>query len=774
MFSRLATKLTVLYAGLFGVAMLVVSVGVYTATTQHAQRQVRAELAAGANVFDRLRTLQADQLRDGAGVLARDFGFRQALASHDRPTIQSALENLRTRLNIDLALLVEVDGGAITSTNAATLGASEAALRAALEENDSADGVLFIGAVPYLVVATPVYSPTLAGWVVFAHRQDAKALAATQELSAIAFDAQLWTRAGATWSPVGATQATPKRASAFVADRIKDGAATPEFAPLAGGGALAIVKPLVVLDPNQPVALVLGYPLSRAFAPYQPLFLTLALLGMIGVALAIAGSYAIARDVTRPILSLAEATRRLRRGEHASVEVTTEDEVGRLADGFNHMAADIRQRQERITYLALHDEATDLPNRRSTDQHLNDLIARTDKIVAVAALGVDRFAHVRGAIGYELAAGLIAEIGARLMRLDKSMFVSRLSGDVLAIVFEAEDPDSARTLAMKTQAALEAPLELDEHRIDISLTAGLAAFPDHADDARTLLERANIALDQARATGRKLAWFDQEAYGDPAANLSLMSDMLGALESGAMALHYQPKYDLKEQRITGFEALVRWTHPRRGLIPPDSFISMAEETGHIRALTEWTLRRAINDQAALAAAGADMTMSVNISGRVLSDAEFAAAAIDIVRHAKGKICFEVTETAVIDNPLVALQMIDDFAEAGIEISIDDYGAGLSSLTYLKQIRADELKIDKSFVLAMSESHRDVLLVRSTIDLAHSLGMRVTAEGVETESALALLAGIGCDVAQGYLLARPMPIGDAFTLLKTESAHAKTA
>jgi EAL domain-containing protein (putative c-di-GMP-specific phosphodiesterase class I) len=216
------------------------------------------------------------------------------------------------------------------------------------------------------------------------------------------------------------------------------------------------------------------------------------------------------------------------------------------------------------------------------------------------------------------------------------------------------------------------------------------------------------------------------------------------------------------------EALARWRHPVRGGVAPDEFIPLAEQTGHIRTLTEHVMALAIAQQAALSAAGHDLAMSVNVSGRLVGDPEFAEEVLMMTGAAVGEICLEITETAVIDNPALALQMIDRFASAGLKISIDDYGSGLSSLAYLKQIRAHELKIDKAFIIGMAEGQKDALLVRSTIDLAHSLGLKVTAEGVETASAHALLAGMGCDLAQGYLIARPMPLEALVAFLAQEA------
>jgi EAL domain-containing protein (putative c-di-GMP-specific phosphodiesterase class I) len=241
-----------------------------------------------------------------------------------------------------------------------------------------------------------------------------------------------------------------------------------------------------------------------------------------------------------------------------------------------------------------------------------------------------------------------------------------------------------------------------------------------------------------------------------------------ALRAGEVWLAYQPKYDLRGDVINGVEALARWRHPKRGFVSPDLFIGMAEETGHIRPLTEWVIQRAIADQKALADAGHDLMMSINISGRLLSDRSFADFALAEAAQSTAKLCFEITETAVIDNPEVALDIIDRVADAGIAVSIDDYGSGLSSLAYLKRIRADELKIDKSFIMTLDSSSRDALLVKSTIDLAHGLGLKVTAEGVETPTALALLRGMGCDIAQGYLIGRPAPLDALMELLASST------
>jgi EAL domain-containing protein (putative c-di-GMP-specific phosphodiesterase class I)/GGDEF domain-containing protein len=774
-FHSLRTRLTVLYAGLFAAAMLMISLAVYTAISTNAARVVRGELVASGTVFDRLWAMRAAQLENGAGLLSRDFGFREAIASHDNATIVSALDNLKVRLGIDLAFMIGTDGQVTAGADpsVAQLGSDSLA---ALQGDDPTSGVLVVGRTPYQVVSVPVLAPIQMGWVVFASKLDRGQMAALERLSAIPLDAAVLVRQpDGGWLDGGkpADPADRARVGRFVDAALKSGGAPGELTT-AHGPAIALVKQLNAVGESAPAVLVLRYPIARAMAPYRPLLAVIAVTGFAGVILLIVGSWGLARGVTRPLLALEEAAGRLRRGEEAQVAIAGDDEVARLAEGFNAMAAEIGERERRIGHLALHDPDSDLPNHHSLNQQIEALVeAQGSEEVVVAALGVDRFSHVRGAIGHALAGALIGEIGARLKRSRPDLHVARLSTAVLGVALRAPDFGAARRAVSDLQASLHEPVRLGETTIDVSLTAGLAAFVVDADRVASVVERASIALDQAREAHATIAVFDAAAYGDPAANLSLMGEMRRAILGGGLELHHQPKYDLRRGLVSGVEALVRWRHPSRGLLGPNLFIPMAEETGHIRALTEWVLAQAIADQAVMRAAGADLGVSVNISGRLLGDAEFAEIALEAIAKAQGRICLEITETAMIENPALGLAMIERFTSKGVEISIDDYGTGLSSLAYLKQIPASELKIDKAFVTAIADSQRDALLVRSTVDLAHGLGMRVTAEGVETPTALALLSSMGCDYIQGYFIARPMPLNDLLMFMDQEKQTART-
>jgi diguanylate cyclase len=270
------------------------------------------------------------------------------------------------------------------------------------------------------------------------------------------------------------------------------------------------------------------------------------------------------------------------------------------------------------------------------------------------------------------------------------------------------------------------------------------------------------------ARARALTTLSRPAPPPPA---TLADDLALAVDRNELFLVHQPKMRSRSGEIGAVETLVRWRHPTRGLIGPNDFIGLAEETGEMRRITEWVIRQTLVEQRSLAACGHALTFNVNISARVLPDRDFAEWALATVRAASGPIGFEITETAMIADPEGALRNLHLFADAGIKIAIDDYGAGLSSLAYLKQLPAHELKIDRMFISGLSSSHRDPLLVRSTIDLAHALDMEVTAEGVDSPAALALLKVMGCDVIQGFLIATPMALGELRTFLDAKADRA---
>jgi EAL domain-containing protein (putative c-di-GMP-specific phosphodiesterase class I) len=369
---------------------------------------------------------------------------------------------------------------------------------------------------------------------------------------------------------------------------------------------------------------------------------------------------------------------------------------------------------------------------------------------------IGNFAVLRRQVGRARANALLSEVAASIADLVPGSEWTIVSPDLLEWSFACRSVTALDRVLAEAEIAFDPPIYMDGEPFHLDLVIG-AAISNAADvDDIRLIEEAEQALVEARVERTPIRR-EVSCGGEAVDRIALSKDMPAAIAAGQMFLHYQPKVHLRRQSITSVEALIRWQHPVRGLISPADFIPIAEESRDIVALTLWTIRQVIADQQVMTAHGQDLRVFINIAAALLADVRFVLRACALVEAGGTKIGFEITETSVIRDPDSAIAHLKMFAAMGIEIAIDDYGAGLSSLAYLKKLPARELKIDKLFITQLTSSNRDPLIVRSTIDLAHALEMEVVAEGVETPSALALLSVMGCDMAQGYLISRPLPL-----------------
>ncbi|WP_083943199.1 putative bifunctional diguanylate cyclase/phosphodiesterase [Sphingomonas soli] len=409
-----------------------------------------------------------------------------------------------------------------------------------------------------------------------------------------------------------------------------------------------------------------------------------------------------------------------------------------------------------------------IPKRSSWKRASNDRGADPRFWRILSLCEISNFVSLRRHLGRARADSLILDVAQRITALCPDVRIVPAGRAIIEIAFERDAPDAAAADIERMRRAFQRRIDIDGEQHQLQIQFGIAAAPASEHDEVRLAEAAESALDQARVEGR-VVMLDLSRVDLAFDKLTLMRELPRAIADGEMFLQYQPKVHVRRQEIASAEALVRWQHPVRGLILPGDFISVAEQAGEISALTLWTLRQVIDDQKRLAALGYDLRLFLNISGMLLADANFVTEACEIVKSTDAKLGFEITETAVIRDPESAIRHLQTFADIGVQLAIDDYGAGLSSLAYLKQLPASELKIDKMFVLQLTSSNRDPLIVRSTIDLAHALDMEVTAEGVETPSALALLSVMGCDMVQGYLISRPIGF-DAFCKFLDDDAH----
>jgi diguanylate cyclase len=414
-----------------------------------------------------------------------------------------------------------------------------------------------------------------------------------------------------------------------------------------------------------------------------------------------------------------------------------------------------------------------LGGREAMELTVLELAASDDpRSIFVAAFGLDRFDRLRAVIGYGAVTELMEQLSARLGQMEADWRIGRVSDDVLGAAFLAAGISEAEQRVATARARLQGAYHAGGHPIDIRLTAGLSL----AGPPRALMREADVALDMARSERVELRVFDPSGHAKAIGALSLMPELRCALEADQLHLVHQPKFDLRTGRVTGAETLVRWIHPAFGNIEPDTFVRLAEETADIHALTHWVFERAIKEQRQLAEDGYPLQFAVNLSGRLVSDEAIIRRIIELGHRFPGALRVEITETAVIDQPGHAFANVARLSEAGVPCSIDDFGAGLSSIAYLKRLQADELKLDKSLVDDFTSSSRDVLITRSIVDLAHSLGMKVVAEGIETVETAAVATSLGCDIGQGFLLGRPTSLNGLASLLgeNTDRQHESRA
>ncbi|HWU48590.1 MAG TPA: EAL domain-containing protein [Asticcacaulis sp.] len=763
-FKRLSTRLSVLYGALFAFGLLMTALTGYFSVVNNARQTAQSELQASARVFQRVWSDRTEVQSAGALLLAHDTDFRQAMLDQDAATVSEDFAILQKRIKADMGFVIGADGQPVQGRGDPVAMAVAAALQDA-RVGKVQTGVITVASRPYQVVAMPVLKtyggPDRLGWVVFVSQLDAVEMQTLQTLASAPATASILTQTrGGLWMD-GSGQGNVYAVDAlsfFVDNSLRTGAAGPLSAR--GGQAIAFATRLQTLGADQKSVLLLSYPLKAALRDYQPVISALALIGALGLVFIILASLYLSRSLSRPIQDLTKAARALREGGAGQIDIVARYEMGELAEAFNDMAASMQAREQDITRLAKCDPATGLPNRSAFEDHLralHDSDAAEQGGVAIVCIGVDRYTHIRAVWGVAYGHSLMTRLQEILGGIFAKAYIARLSGDTLGLCLTPCAAAQAMPLARAIAARLDKRIRVTEDQsLDVRVSLGVYHVGKTRGATDDCVERALIALDQARAAKVKVASFDPRVYSELADTLLLTDQLHAALQNRDMMVYYQPKFSYREGRITSVEALVRWSHAERGFVSPQRFVAIAEETGAIRDLTLQVLQTCIDDQKRLKAAGFDLDVSINYSGRLLSDDAFNQRTLRLCQQAVGRICLEITETAVIDDPKIGLAAINTFVDAGLEISIDDFGTGLSSLAYLKQIPAHELKIDRAFVMEIESGQRDALVVRSSIDLAHGLGMKVTAEGVETRAAFTLLQAMGCDLAQGYGIARPMP------------------
>jgi diguanylate cyclase (GGDEF)-like protein len=764
---------------------------VWTAGRTDVQERIDDDLQVGARVVQRQLESRGEQLARSVQVLGLDFGFRQAVATGDRETVMSALGNVANRVDADASALTGLDlEVVVTDLPGISRGERLEVPPRLLEEArraGQAAGLVVIGDRLYQVAMAPVKAPLPLAWVVMGFRVDRDLLA---ELGSLTLgDVSFWwlgegeARRLASSRPEETADLGPVLAGA-------EGGAVPE----AGVTSLVrlgrerhLVYPVHLFTTEDgaamsPVRLVLHSSVSEAMGSFRRLSWLLLALSLLGLLCLVVGSVTIARGVTRPVRQLVSGARRIAGGDYSEpIAEPSSRELGTLARAFNHMVEGVRERERKIVHQSLHDALTGLPNRelfRDRLQHGLAAARRRGSMVAVLLLDLDRFKEINDSLGHHAGDLLLQQVGERVRQtVREADTVARLGGDEFAVMVSVDDADAAVTLGQRIQDVLAPPFDLGDFPIEVGASLGVALFPLHGDDDATLLQKADMAMYLAKESHSSLAVYEPRSDEPSLRRLALMSDFRRAAAEDELVLYFQPKVGLADDTILHAEALVRWQHPQYGLLPPGEFIPLAEQTGHIRLLTRWSLREAIRQCRRWLDQGLRLSVAVNLSALDLLDASLPAVVADLLREhdvAADLLLLELTESAVMREPTHVRRVLTELERLGVRLAVDDFGTGYSSLSHLRRLPVHEIKIDKSFVLQMATDRDDLALVKSTIQLAHNLGLQVVAEGVETLECLELLRMHDCDMVQGYYFTRPLPPTELTGWLAERAAAATVA
>ena len=777
---ELGRSLILRLIGLTLLLLLIVQAAGFAVVRATIERNARAQIAQALdldeNVWRRLLEQNADKLRQGSALLAADYGFRSAVNSGDEETIQSVLENHGNRIGAAVTALLGTDLELRAVSLAGNMEAFPATLRALvppLAAQPQGSQIAVMGGVPYQFVMVPLRAPVVIGWVLMGFPVNQPLADEMRQLLAVHVALVVKGEDGRAKVPVSTL---PPGSLALLQ---REGVPSGELQTPEG---ILLARAIRLDSVGGEVQALLLRSVEEVLAPYRQLQVLLAIITVAGVMLFAVGTGLVAQRLTTPLRSLLAATQRLSRGEYdVPLEHTDRsDEIGNLARSFDHMRRDIAAQQTEVRRLAYWDRLTGLPNRERFREAVVLAIARStggavpSYPLAVLTLDLDRFKHVNDVLGYSFGDRLLQAVAERLRQQVPSPdnMVARLGGNEFAVLLRGADAATAHATALRITQSFEEPLAFEDQTVDLSAGIGIACWPGDADDADTLLSRSEIAMYAAKRRLSGAQQYDASFDSASAQTLSLLTELRHAVEHHELRLYLQPKVPLHGQPGRAAEALVRWQHPQRGLVPPMQFIPFAEQTGFVRQLTLWMFEEVARLLADPRTQGLALRVSVNLSTRDLLDPELSTRLADIlVRHGvpASAFCLEITESAIMDDPQRAEAMLNRLSEQGFKLSIDDFGTGYSSLAYLKRLPVHELKIDKSFVMGMETGEDDAMIVRSTIDLAHNLGLTVVAEGVETAAILERLRTLACDEAQGYHIARPLPVDD-FLAWQEGQAH----
>ncbi|MFK7733496.1 MAG: putative bifunctional diguanylate cyclase/phosphodiesterase [Pseudomonadales bacterium] len=749
--AKLYTRLLLLVLSLLIVSSSATLIAVITATDNNIEREANARLQVGSSVLESMLENQGKQLLESARVLTADFGFKQAVALRDKATIESVLENHGARINADLISLFDLSGELLASTTSFKSEAHTELIQKMLADDAAATGVQTTTTLEdkaYQLVMVQVRAPAPVAWAVIAYEID-KAFA--QNLKQM------------TLLDVSFAQ---KNQRSLLVTTLPD-VHSRQLQTLSTMDESEYSHLPTVLSNGLDLKVILSVSLAEERARFNQLKLQILLISAVILIGCLMVMIPMLRGITKPIGKLVHGAQRIASGDYtAPIELVRAggSEITVLADSFNQMQSAVASREKQIVYQAHHDALTKLPVRDKIAIDLQQLInCDNTNEVAIVSISVQRIKSINNSLGFAVGDKLLCACAARWQQLFPAPHViGRSTASEFILLYVLSEKESLEQVADNLHQAWSEPFEVSGFEINVPLTLGFARSPENGLLAEELLRRSDMALNRALELRHQSEYYEQGEDQKHLKQIRLINDLKQAMQADQLTLYYQPKINVAKRGVTEVEALVRWIHPELGFIPPDEFIGLAEQSGLMPALSRWILTRGIRDASAWQSVGHDVSVAINLSAYDLMHDDlpvFLDTLLSNSEYSSSRLILEVTESAMMEDPDKALSVLNRFKSQGFTLAIDDYGTGYSSLGQMKQLPVDELKIDMCFVRKLSTDSSDQVIVKSTIAMAHNIGLKVVAEGVEDAEAQALLEQWGCDKLQGFYFSKPLPYED---------------